>query len=167
MFNNYNLCHIKTINWEEIITGSGSKFVNVYNFTEPERDCPQCHESCDGGCWGEGAENCQKVSKINCSSECNQGRCFGPKSSECCHSFCIGGCTGPKPSDCLVINISKYLQVLPALLFFNLKNLSHSTGLSQFLRRWRLQTKMSCDAALQSGHLLVGDEPRSKICIWL
>ncbi|EFX77630.1 hypothetical protein DAPPUDRAFT_53919, partial [Daphnia pulex] len=101
MFNNYNLCHVKTINWEEIITGSGSKLFNVYNFTEPERDCQPCHKSCEGGCWGEGAENCQKFSKINCSSECNQGRCFGPKSSECCHSFCIGGCTGPKPSDCL------------------------------------------------------------------
>lgn len=121
MFNNYNLCHMKTINWEEIITGSGSKFVNVYNFTEPERDCPPCHDSCEGGCWSEGAENCQKFSKINCSSECNQGRCFGPKSSECCHSFCIGGCTGPKPSDCLVIITWKLIQVLLAVYCATLK----------------------------------------------
>lgn len=49
ILNNYNLCHIKTIKWEEIITGQGSKYVYVYNFTEPERDCTPCHESCEGG----------------------------------------------------------------------------------------------------------------------
>lgn len=102
LFNNYNLCHMKTINWEEIITGSNSKIFNVYNFTEPERECPACHESCEAGCWGEGPENCQKFSKINCSPQCHQGRCFGPKPRECCHLFCAGGCTGPKQSDCLV-----------------------------------------------------------------
>ena len=102
LFNNYNLCHMKTINWEEIITGPGSKYVYVYNFTEPERDCPACHESCEAGCWGEGPDNCQKFSKINCSPQCHQGRCFGPKPRECCHLFCAGGCTGPKQSDCLV-----------------------------------------------------------------
>ncbi|KZS10602.1 putative Epidermal growth factor receptor [Daphnia magna] len=101
LFNNYNLCHMKTINWEEIITGTGSKIINVYNFTEPERECPACHESCEAGCWGEGPENCQKFSKINCSPQCHQGRCFGPRPRECCHLFCAGGCTGPKQSDCL------------------------------------------------------------------
>lgn len=102
LFNNYNLCHMKTINWEEIITGPASKYVWVYNFTEPERDCPACDESCEAGCWGQGPENCQKFSKINCSPQCHQGRCFGPKPRECCHLFCAGGCTGPKQSDCLV-----------------------------------------------------------------
>jgi len=101
LFNNYNLCHMKTINWEEIITGPGSQYVYVYNFTEPERKCPSCHDSCSAGCWGEGAANCQKFSKINCSPQCHQGRCFGPKPRECCHLFCAGGCTGPKQSDCL------------------------------------------------------------------
>ncbi len=102
LFNNYNLCHMKTINWDEIVTGPGSKQLYVYNFTEPERECPPCHESCEAGCWGEGPENCQKFSKINCSPQCHQGRCFGPKPRECCHLFCAGGCTGPKQSDCLV-----------------------------------------------------------------
>lgn len=101
-FNNYNLCHIRTINWEEILTGPKAKTIYVYNFTQPERECPSCHESCEDGCWGEGPHNCQKFSKTNCSPQCFQGRCFGPNPRECCHLFCAGGCTGPKQSDCLV-----------------------------------------------------------------
>lgn len=102
MLNNYNLCHMKTINWDEIITGPGAQFLYVYNFTLPERECPPCDKSCERGCWGEGPENCQKFSKVNCSPQCSDGRCFGPKPRDCCHLFCAGGCTGPKQSDCLV-----------------------------------------------------------------
>ncbi|XP_046400809.1 epidermal growth factor receptor isoform X2 [Ischnura elegans] len=101
LLNNYNLCHVKTINWEEIITGPNAKKIYVYNFSNPERECPPCHHSCKKGCWGEGPENCQKFSKINCSPQCYQGRCFGANPRECCHLFCAGGCTGPKQSDCL------------------------------------------------------------------
>lgn len=101
MYNNYNLCHIRTINWEEIITGQGGRYFYVYNFSTPERACPPCDDSCTQGCWGEGPENCQKYSKTNCSPQCWQGRCFGPFPRECCHLFCAGGCTGPKQSDCL------------------------------------------------------------------
>lgn len=100
-FDNYNLCHIKTINWEEILTGPKANTVYSYNFTHPERVCPPCHSMCSGGCWGEGIENCQKFSKINCSPQCHSGRCFGPAPRECCHLFCAGGCTGPTQSDCL------------------------------------------------------------------
>uniref|UniRef100_W4VRP0 Receptor protein-tyrosine kinase n=1 Tax=Corethrella appendiculata TaxID=1370023 RepID=W4VRP0_9DIPT len=101
LFNNYNLCHIRTINWDEIISGPNASLRYTYNFTSPERDCPPCHSSCEGGCWGEGAHNCQKFSKINCSPQCSQGRCFGPKPRDCCHLFCAGGCTGPTQKDCL------------------------------------------------------------------
>ncbi|KAI5700992.1 hypothetical protein M8J75_005051 [Diaphorina citri] len=102
MFNNYNLCHVKTINWEEILSlAPVVQPVYVYNFEQPERECPPCDKSCTAGCWGEGPENCQRFSKINCSPQCAQGRCFGPKPRECCHLFCAGGCTGPKQSDCL------------------------------------------------------------------
>lgn len=38
-YNNYNLCHIRTINWEEIITGFNSSSFYFYNFTQPEREC--------------------------------------------------------------------------------------------------------------------------------
>ncbi|XP_067003526.1 epidermal growth factor receptor isoform X2 [Anabrus simplex] len=99
--NNYNLCHVKTIKWDEIITGPKGKLVYVYNFSSPERECSPCHPSCIAGCWGEGPENCQKFSKLYCSPQCYQGRCFGTKPRECCHLFCAGGCTGPKQSDCL------------------------------------------------------------------
>ena len=52
ILNNYNLCHIKTIQWDEIITGAPeSRYVYVYNFKEPERECTPCHESCEAGCW--------------------------------------------------------------------------------------------------------------------
>ncbi|XP_064475004.1 epidermal growth factor receptor-like isoform X2 [Ornithodoros turicata] len=101
-FNNYNLCHMKNIQWEEILSGPPAKMVYSYNFTQPERACPPCDSTCPGGhCWGEGAHNCQKFSKVNCSPQCHQGRCFGPEPRDCCHLFCAGGCVGPKQSDCL------------------------------------------------------------------
>lgn len=101
LFNNYNLCHVKTINWNEIITDPRGKYVYIYNFTSPERECPACHKNCEKGCWGDGEENCQKFSKEYCSPQCYQGRCFGSNPRECCHLFCAGGCTGPKQSDCI------------------------------------------------------------------
>ena len=74
--NNYNLCHIKTIEWKEIISGPGDRYLYVYMFKEPERCCVPCHESCAAGCWGEGAHNCQKFSKLNCSPQCHGGKTF-------------------------------------------------------------------------------------------
>lgn len=102
MIDNYNLCHMRTIDWNEIITGLGAKWMYMYNFSNSERECPPCDKSCTRGCWGEGPHNCQKFSKMNCSPQCYQGRCFGPKPRDCCHLFCAGGCTGPKQDDCLV-----------------------------------------------------------------
>ncbi|XP_025829040.1 epidermal growth factor receptor-like [Agrilus planipennis] len=101
LFSNYNLCHVKTINWDEIISDPKGHYVYRYNFVSPERECPPCHKSCEHGCWGEGEENCQKFSKVTCSPQCYQGRCFGSNPRECCHLFCAGGCTGPKQSDCI------------------------------------------------------------------
>ncbi|XP_031623661.1 epidermal growth factor receptor [Contarinia nasturtii] len=101
IFNNQNLCFLQTINWDEIITGPGEISKIVYNFTFPEPVCPKCHASCIAGCWGEGAHNCQKFSKINCSPQCGEGRCFGPNPRDCCHLFCAGGCTGPTQNKCL------------------------------------------------------------------
>lgn len=121
LYNNFNLCHIKTIEWEEIMSGKLGKHVSyfdnllifhdfsdpegkykyVYNFTVPERECPKCDKQCERGCWGEGPHNCQKFSKLTCSPQCAQGRCFGPNPRECCHLFCAGGCTGPTQKYCL------------------------------------------------------------------
>lgn len=98
----------------------------TYNFTSPERDCPPCHSSCEKGCWGEGPENCQKFSKINCSPQCSQGRCFGPKPRECCHLFCAGGCTGPTQKDCLACknfyDDGECKQECPAMQIYNPTN---------------------------------------------
>uniref|UniRef100_T1II99 receptor protein-tyrosine kinase n=1 Tax=Strigamia maritima TaxID=126957 RepID=T1II99_STRMM len=71
------------------------------NLEMPVLRGPPCDPNCPEGCWGEGVENCQKFSKINCSPQCHQGRCFGNRPRECCHLFCAGGCKGPKQSDCL------------------------------------------------------------------
>ncbi|CAH0547387.1 unnamed protein product [Brassicogethes aeneus] len=101
VFNNYNLCHIKTINWNEIISDNNASYIYQYTFSSPERTCPRCHESCEHGCWGEGEKNCQQFSKITCSPQCYKGRCYGSNPRECCHLFCAGGCTGPKQSDCI------------------------------------------------------------------
>ncbi|XP_031638546.1 epidermal growth factor receptor-like [Contarinia nasturtii] len=101
IFNNQNLCFLRTINWDEIITGPGETSKYIYKFTFPEPVCPKCHASCTAGCWGEGAHNCQKFSKINCSPQCGEGRCFGPNPRDCCHLFCAGGCTGPTQNNCL------------------------------------------------------------------
>ena len=77
-------------------------FIYLFCLLNAEILGPTCHESCPEGCWGEGPHNCQKFSKIKCSPQCHQGRCFGSNPRECCHLFCAGGCTGPKQSDCLV-----------------------------------------------------------------
>lgn len=113
------MCHVQTINWEEILTGPNARYFYVYNFTTPERECSQCDPSCTYGCWGEGPDNCQKFSKINCSPQCYQGRCFGKKPRECCHLFCAGGCTGPKQTDCLV-----GFEVLFVFFYFLLRSFS-------------------------------------------
>ncbi|XP_076329616.1 epidermal growth factor receptor-like isoform X2 [Tachypleus tridentatus] len=100
-FNNHNLCHIRSIQWDELLSGSNAVFSYVYNLTLEDWNCPTCDQSCVAGCWAEGPQNCQKFSKINCSLQCYKGRCFGPNPRECCHLFCAGGCIGPKQSDCL------------------------------------------------------------------
>ncbi|XP_055379373.1 epidermal growth factor receptor [Condylostylus longicornis] len=98
---NFNLCHIKSINWKEIISDPQGNYAWAYNFSSAERTCPPCDKSCDGGCWGTGPQNCQKFSKVNCSPQCSGGRCFGPRPRECCHLFCAGGCTGPTQNQCI------------------------------------------------------------------
>ncbi|XP_016988122.2 epidermal growth factor receptor isoform X1 [Drosophila rhopaloa] len=99
-YNNYNLCHMRTIDWQEIVSNGADVFYK-YNFTAPERECPKCHKSCLKGCWGEGPNNCQQFSKVTCSPQCAGGRCHGPQPRQCCHLFCAGGCTGPTQKDCI------------------------------------------------------------------
>ncbi|CAG0915352.1 unnamed protein product [Notodromas monacha] len=112
VFNNLSLCHLRTINWTEILDGKDARPLYQYNATMSERRC-ECDESCDGRCWGPGPDNCQKFSKINCSPQCEQGRCFGPEPRQCCNLFCAGGCTGPKQSECLVSSFPFFRLFVP------------------------------------------------------
>jgi len=120
-YNNRNLCHIRTINWDEILNWPMYRSVFVYNGTEPE--CPACDGSCLGSCWGEGPDMCQRFSKTNCAQQCNQARCFGPSAAECCHSFCAGGCVGPKQTDCLACknfyDDGECIQECPSMMRYN------------------------------------------------
>lgn len=100
IFNNFNLCHIKRIDWEEILSGQNVTFKYSYDFSAKERLCAECHPACNGGCWGDGEHNCQKFSKVKCSPQCAGGRCFGSEPRQCCHLFCAGGCTGPTQQEC-------------------------------------------------------------------
>uniref|UniRef100_A0A665WXX9 Receptor protein-tyrosine kinase n=1 Tax=Echeneis naucrates TaxID=173247 RepID=A0A665WXX9_ECHNA len=61
--------------------------------------CPNCSSTCGKSCWGETAEDCQHLTRINCASGCQ--RCKGRLPNDCCHMQCAAGCTGPKDSDCL------------------------------------------------------------------
>lgn len=100
---NSYLCHFNTVNWDDIINTDGYKWILHLSHGFSEKDCPPCDKSCTiKSCWGVGHRNCQKFSKINCSRECDQRRCFESGSGGCCHPLCAGGCTGPKKSDCLV-----------------------------------------------------------------
>jgi len=121
-YNNRNLCHIRTINWDEILNWPMYRSVFVYDGTEPE--CPLCDPNCQGSCWGQGAEMCQKFSKVSCSPACgNNGRCFGPSHTECCHSYCAGGCTGSNQTDCLACknfyDDGSCIQECPSMMRYN------------------------------------------------
>uniref|UniRef100_A0A8C9ZTN6 Receptor protein-tyrosine kinase n=1 Tax=Sander lucioperca TaxID=283035 RepID=A0A8C9ZTN6_SANLU len=61
--------------------------------------CPSCSSVCGKSCWGETAQDCQTLTRIQCASGCQ--RCKGPLPNDCCHLQCAAGCTGPKDSDCL------------------------------------------------------------------
>lgn len=119
-YNNRNLCHIRTIEWEEIL-GPNYKSIFVYN-NGAQPECPPCDPTCLGHCWGETNEMCQKFSKIFCAPACG-GRCFGPTASECCHEFCAGGCTGPNQTDCLACknfyDTGSCVQECPSMMAYN------------------------------------------------
>lgn len=120
-YNNKNLCHLRTINWDEILNWPTYRTVFVFNGAEPE--CPRCDISCSGSCWGEGPDMCQRFSKVSCSDHCGQGRCFGHSPTDCCHSFCAGGCTGPKQTDCIACknfyDDGACIQECPSMMRYN------------------------------------------------
>lgn len=113
VYNNRNLCHLDSINWDEIIANPRvSGYRQGYNLTKssgPRRNCnqhagQQCHRSCEQrACWAEGPHNCQRFTRLGCSDACDKLglRCFGPNAHQCCHAQCAVGCAGPRRTDCL------------------------------------------------------------------
>ena len=99
------------------------------NYDDYSFESPFVHDSIsEKEDYGDESENCQKFSKINCSPQCSQGRCFGSKPRECCHLFCAGGCTGPTQKDCLACknfnDDGECKQECPALQIYNPTNAS-------------------------------------------
>uniref|UniRef100_A0A3Q1CT61 Receptor protein-tyrosine kinase n=1 Tax=Amphiprion ocellaris TaxID=80972 RepID=A0A3Q1CT61_AMPOC len=63
-----------------------------------------------------------ELTKTVCALQCN-GRCFGTKPSDCCHSECAGGCTGPLDTDCFACrnfnNLGSCVPQCPQTLIYN------------------------------------------------
>ncbi|XP_033097658.1 receptor tyrosine-protein kinase erbB-4-like isoform X2 [Anneissia japonica] len=96
---NNRLCFVDTIDWDDIIS-PGANVTIEYDNTAPQRDCPPCNNSNGGGCWGEGPENYQQLTKRICDGTCDY-RCRGNTAADCCHKSCAAGCTGSLNTECL------------------------------------------------------------------
>ncbi|XP_078723380.1 receptor tyrosine-protein kinase erbB-4-like [Lampetra fluviatilis] len=95
---NEYLCFADTINWADLKSkGSPENVTNKLDFFKST--CKPCHPSCNGHCWDEGANYCQKFTSLHCAKQCDS-RCNGPDSNNCCHRQCASGCTGPLDTDC-------------------------------------------------------------------
>ncbi|XP_072181160.1 receptor tyrosine-protein kinase erbB-4-like [Diadema setosum] len=97
---NNQLCYVETIAWDDMQPGLVAN-ISMWD-SHPKRDCSeiQCHESCDGHCWGPGPEHCQTLTLKICSSTCDY-RCRGRTQADCCHRSCAAGCTNSTNAGCL------------------------------------------------------------------
>uniref|UniRef100_A0A3B4AJU6 Receptor tyrosine-protein kinase erbB-2 n=1 Tax=Periophthalmus magnuspinnatus TaxID=409849 RepID=A0A3B4AJU6_9GOBI len=100
IWNNPQLCFPDphSIVWRDTLDEQNIH-ANKHKLQRRAANCPSCASSCKTACWGETAQDCQTLTRINCASGCQ--RCKGPLSNDCCHMQCAAGCTGPKDSDCL------------------------------------------------------------------
>jgi len=109
--NNKRMCFDDTINWSYILNRQTAEAVFIQDNDNPkEITCngtASCHELCrfndDKFCWGAGADMCQMLTGLNCSSACTDRdlRCFGPQENQCCNDECAAGCTGFLDKECL------------------------------------------------------------------
>ncbi|XP_077974626.1 receptor tyrosine-protein kinase erbB-4-like isoform X2 [Styela clava] len=103
---NTKMCFLDTINWSDIMNPAAKKRdgwrVTINNTVDHIAvKCPKCHESCNGRCWGEGADMCQTLTSTICHENCGDARCRGPGRDDCCDRECACGCTGSTDSDCI------------------------------------------------------------------
>ncbi|CAH2034962.1 unnamed protein product, partial [Iphiclides podalirius] len=82
IYNNFNLCHVKTINWDEIITGVNAtpQCAQGRCFGPNPRDC--CNTFCAGGCTGPLPSQCLACRNFydegTCSQECPPMQIYNP-----------------------------------------------------------------------------------------
>ncbi|XP_040856954.1 receptor tyrosine-protein kinase erbB-2 isoform X14 [Ochotona curzoniae] len=118
---NPQLCYQDTILWQDIFHKNNRLALTRID-TSRARTCAPCSPACQAsGCWGEGPENCQSLTRTICAGGC--ARCKGQLPTDCCHEQCAAGCTGPKHSDCLAclhFNHSGICELhCPALVTYN------------------------------------------------
>ncbi|XP_028286355.1 receptor tyrosine-protein kinase erbB-2 isoform X2 [Parambassis ranga] len=89
----------QTIRWRDTLDDQNIQNTKLHRLQARAPNCPTCASACNKSCWGETAQDCQTLTRLNCASGCQ--RCKGPLPNDCCHMQCAAGCTGPKDSDCL------------------------------------------------------------------
>lgn len=105
LLDNPYMCNAGSIDWNELVSSGTHGFYQEKGLGS--QSCVECDDSCVQGCWASGPEGCQRFSRVVCSGQCWQGRCFGPNPKDCCHPWCAAGCTGPSAAECLEC---KYFQ---------------------------------------------------------
>uniref|UniRef100_A0A1A7WIK4 Receptor protein-tyrosine kinase n=1 Tax=Iconisemion striatum TaxID=60296 RepID=A0A1A7WIK4_9TELE len=88
----------QSITWNDTLDEQNSHS-RLHQLQSRAPNCPKCSPVCVKSCWGETAQDCQTLTRINCVNGCQ--RCKGLFPNDCCHRQCAAGCTGPKDSDCL------------------------------------------------------------------
>ncbi|KAL3085401.1 hypothetical protein niasHT_033630 [Heterodera trifolii] len=91
------------ISYSEILGPDQQKRLNAMDDFNPKCAWAKpCHKNCDGNCYGNGAERCQKVYRKMC-LHCESG-CFKDEKDgvhKCCDDACAAGCTGEGTDQCI------------------------------------------------------------------
>ncbi|ESN92645.1 hypothetical protein HELRODRAFT_189548 [Helobdella robusta] len=103
-----SLPYLKSILWPELLSNYGNmtdqQWVQISGATGRRNGNNKCHMTCkpfDGQkrCWSGRAEDCQKFTRMGCSSSC-ENRCSVNSSWRCCDDECAGGCRDYGPASC-------------------------------------------------------------------
>ncbi|CAJ0963890.1 unnamed protein product, partial [Mesorhabditis belari] len=112
---NRDFCYANSIHWEEILepttkkNGSSRAQLSENGGKACAKEKLACHPSCESGCYGPEAANCQQVVRSKCTKACqkNANACYlerdqitNATSYECCDAECAAGCHGPTSRDC-------------------------------------------------------------------
>uniref|UniRef100_A0A3Q1ASB0 Receptor protein-tyrosine kinase n=1 Tax=Amphiprion ocellaris TaxID=80972 RepID=A0A3Q1ASB0_AMPOC len=105
---NKYLSYAPQVNWRDIVKDEKADIMIEDN--GPKSECRRLTTTLN------------MMTKTVCALQCN-GRCFGTKPSDCCHSECAGGCTGPLDTDCFACrnfnNLGSCVPQCPQTLIYN------------------------------------------------